>query len=289
MHCSIVGYDSRHSDQTGIYSTNKQVHLSILQRLQSNLQLLRLSHQILNLEPLDITAGKHAKQLALAATRLPPKVIKPLHTAHQPRRLRRRHPGVRHDLAMHEDEALLIGEVEVVRDDGVRLRKRAVQLVSGQVREDDRGRVRRRQRAARHRRRGRVERPLQEVDVSACAGVCVGGGRGGAVTLGRLLLLLARQRQDELRVLAGGVGDALVGVDGDGGTDGGGAVCVAEAPEGLDFLGREGEDLLDVEVGAQRLDAGGGGLGDGGGGAGLRGEGVGLWFRGRRRRGALRL
>ena len=99
-------------------------------------------------------------------------------------------------------------------------------------------------------------------------GAVVAGFAGLLADLLRLrLALLARQGQDKLRVLAGGLGNALVGVHGDTGADGVGVVGVAKAPNGFDLLGRERERLLQVDVGAEGLDASG--FGGFGGGLGL--------------------
>lgn len=172
----------------------------------------------------------------------------------------------------------------MVRDGGVRLRVGAVHLVGGQMGEDDGRGVRAGQgpggdggRGGGGRGGGRVESPLEEVDVGA--GV-VGAGLARLVAnLLRLrFALLAGQGQDELRVLASGVRNALVGLDRDTGADGVRVVGVAEAPDGFDLLGRQRERLLQIDVGAEGLDAGG--FGGFGGGLGLL---LG-WARGRRRR-----
>lgn len=218
---------------------------------------------MLDLEVLRIALGEHAQQLALLPMSLAAKVIEALHAAGQPGRLGGGDARVGHHLAQHEHDALLVRQVEVVRDGGVRLGVGAVDLVGREVGEDDGRGVRAGQRAGgdgRGRRGGRrVKPPLEEVDVGAGAVVARFGGL--VADLLRLrLALLAGQGQHELRVLAGGLGDALVGVDGDAGADGVGVVGVAEAPDRLDFLGRERERLLQVDEGAEGLDAGLGGF-----------------------------
>lgn len=97
-----------------------------------------------------------------------------------------------------------------MRDSRVRLRERAMQLVRGKMRENDR----RSMRVGRLRRRswsvgfsgGWVERPLEKMDVcarSSCFSIFLRGLFG-------LLGLLSGEREDELRIVARGGGNALV-------------------------------------------------------------------------------
>lgn len=213
---------------------------------------LRLLHQLLHLKVLHIAAREHPHKLALATTRLPTKVVEALHRTNQPGRLGCRHAPIRHDLSMHENQTLVIRQIQVMCDSSMRLRKRAVHLERAEIREN-------------HRRgvvvdgvlhggnkvvRGWVECPLQEVDFRGSLGrrpvwrlhVFVGG--------------LAWEREDELGVVAGSFSDAQVRVERDRGTDGGRAVGKSEAPEGLDFFRGQVADLLDVEIGAERFDGG---------------------------------
>ena len=53
-------------------------------------------------------------------------------------------------------------------------------------------------------------------------------------------LTLAREGEDELRVVAGGGGDSGVGLQGDHGAEGLWGLGVTEAPDVFDFEGREG-------------------------------------------------
>lgn len=110
---------------------------------------------------------------------------------------------------MHKNKALVIRQIEVMRDRRMRLRVRAVHLERAEMREDHGGGVCVRRLVRRRSRflRWRVKRPLQEVDICRRLRRCAVGildlwlGLGG---------LLAREREDELRVLARGFCDALV-------------------------------------------------------------------------------
>lgn len=108
---------------------------------------------------------------------------------------------------MHKHEAFLIRQIQVVRKGRVRLGVGSVVFIRGKMSEDHRGRVDivRRRRLLRLRGRG-MERPLQEMDIGAGAG-------GHFLALGGLLFrCLAGQRENELRMLARGGRDALVGI-----------------------------------------------------------------------------
>lgn len=106
-------------------------------------------------------------------------------------------------------------------DGCVRLRISAVQLVRRQLRKDNRGCVRvgklSRRGVFRGGRGRRVEAPLEKVDIGACLGGCLGFA---LLFCWFFLGLRARQRQDELGVLAGCGGNTLVCFDGDYRTDG---------------------------------------------------------------------
>lgn len=133
----------------------------------------------------------------------------------------------------------------MVRDGGVRLGERAMQLVRREMCEEDSGRVGVGclSGSSRWRRRGRrVESPLEEVDV------CAANGRldGLAILVGDLLRLLSGQREDELRVLASGLGDTSVGVQRNTCADGIRVVRVAQSPKCFDFLVWKCEDLFNV-------------------------------------------
>lgn len=113
--------------------------------------------------------------------------------------------------------------------------------------------------------------PLKEMDF------CTGVGGIISLLLGLLGLgLRAGQGENELRVLASGRGNALVCFYRDDGTDGVGVAGMAETPDSFDLLWWEVEYFLDVEEGAERLDACGGFAG------GFRcGVGLGRRWRGR--------
>lgn len=114
-----------------------------------------------------------------------------------------------------------------------------------------------------------MEGPLEEVDV--CAGL------SGSLSLASFLSLLvldgfllfnvvAGQRKNELRMLAGCGRNALVCFNRDNCTDGAGVRRMTESPDTFDFLRREVEELLHVDEGVQGLDTAGLGflgLGDG--------------------------
>lgn len=216
---------------------------------------------MVNLEDLGITSVKATHQLALPLIGLTSKVVEPLHTANQPARFGSRHTGIRHHLAKHEYQALRLCEVEVVGDSGVRLGVSAVQLVRRKRGEDDSRcvgvRKLGRSRGLRRRRSRRVEAPLEEVDVCAS----LGGGLSLASLLSLIVLdrfflldLVAGQRKDELRVLARCGGDTLVCFNRDNCADGAGVRHMTESPDSFDFLGRETEELLDVDEGVEGLD-----------------------------------
>lgn len=92
----------------------------------------------MNPESLDITPSKHPQQFSLPSTSFTLVVIEALNATNQPTCLRDGHAAIRHHLAMHEDETLLIREVEVVRDGGMRLGEFPVKLVRGKMRKHDR-------------------------------------------------------------------------------------------------------------------------------------------------------
>lgn len=170
---------------------------------------LTLLHQLLDLEVFSISPGEHPDQLALAPTGLTIEIIEALHRADQPSRLRRRDTTVRNNLTVHQYQALVIRQIQIVRYSRMGLRERAMHLIGIDVGENDRRGVIIR-RLARGRRRAlgrRVECPLQEVDIRHSL---VLGVRG--LLLGGLAFpSLTREREDELRVVSCGVGDALVG------------------------------------------------------------------------------
>lgn len=254
---------------------------------------------MVNLENLSITSVKATHQLALPFIGLAPEVVEPLHTANQPARLGSRHTRIRHHLTEHEYQTLRLRKVEVVGDSSVRLGVGAVQLVRRKRGEDDSRCVGVRKlsrcRGLRRRRSRRVEAPLEEVNVCAS----LGGGLSLAGFLSLLILdwfflfdIVAGQRKDELWVLAGCGGDALVCFNWDNCADGAGVRDMTESPDTFNFLGRETEELLNVDEGVEGLDAAGlGFLGLGSGllrarrrrdcrrrGRGGRGRrGVGLW------------
>lgn len=156
---------------------------------------------------------------------------------------------------MHKDQTLVIRQIEVVSNSSVRLGIRAVHFIHTQIGEDhSRGVVigRRQSRPLSR----RVESPLEEVNVG-----------NSASSLGRLLCLFgglrARERQDELRVLACGLHNTLVCIQRDRRGNGVRVLRKAEAPERFDLLVWELADLLDIQVGAEGLD-----------GAGLAGDGA---------------
>lgn len=138
-----------------------------------------------------------------------------------------------------------------MRDSRMRLRIRTVHLERAEMCEDHgggvcigcpaRGRSRGR---GRNRVLGRwMESPLQEMNVCCGFRRCTIYLLDFWLSLGRLL---ARKREDELRILASRFRDTLVCVQWDDGADGGGVICVSEAPEGFDFLCWEIPDLLHV-------------------------------------------
>lgn len=151
---------------------------------------------------------------------------------------------------MHENQTLVISQIQVVSDSSVGLSKRTVHLIGAQVGEDHSGSMGVGRRWGRALRR-RVECPLQEVNVRS----------GTSRALGCLLSFLgglgSGKREDELWVLARGRDDALVCVKRDYGRDGVTILCVAQTPESLDLLGWELADLLDVQVCAERFDGAG--------------------------------
>lgn len=128
----------------------------------------------------------------------------------------------------------------MVGNSGMRLSKRAMHLISTEVRKDHSGGVvvRRRWQGALSR---RVESPLQEVNLSSSSSsleiLCIGFIGGD---------LRARERKHELRVLTRCLDNALVCVQWDNCGDRVRVFGVAEAPEGFNFLGWEIANLLDV-------------------------------------------
>lgn len=97
---------------------------------------LRLLHQLLHLEVLHVTPGEHPHQLALTTTGLATKVVEALHGTNQPGRLGGRNPPIRHDLAMHQDQTLVIGQIQVMRDSSVWLRERTMHLECAEISKD---------------------------------------------------------------------------------------------------------------------------------------------------------
>lgn len=97
----------------------------------------------------------------------------------------------------------------MVRDSRMRLRKGPMHLERAEMCEDHSGsmRVGSLARGADRALRRRVECPLQEVDVCCSLGRCTVRILDLCFALGSLL---ARKREDELRVLARGFGNALV-------------------------------------------------------------------------------
>lgn len=93
----------------------------------------------MNPESLNIPSSKHAQQLPLPPASFTLVIIEALDAANQPAGLRNRHAAIRHHLAVHEHQALLVRQVEMVRDGGMWLRELAVKLVRREVREDDCG------------------------------------------------------------------------------------------------------------------------------------------------------
>ena len=171
---------------------------------------LTLLHQLLDLEVLNITPGKHAQQFSLPATRLALEVIEALHATNQPGSLGRRDTAVRDNLAMHQNQALVIRQIQIMRDSRVRLRKGAVHLISTEVGKDhSRGVVIGRVAGRNSRFLGRwVESPLQEMDVRHRLVLSLCGLLLWCLALARL----SREGEDELRVVSCGFGNALVGV-----------------------------------------------------------------------------
>lgn len=146
---------------------------------------------------------------------------------------------------MHQHEALLVREVKVMRDSGVGFRERSMQLVRGEVCEDDSGRVGvgGLRWSSRWRRRGRrVESPLEEMDI----GTANGRLDRLAIFTRYLLRLLSGKREDELRVLASGLGDTSVRFQRNTGTDRVRVIGITQSPERFDFLVRQREDLFNV-------------------------------------------
>lgn len=112
---------------------------------------------------------------------------------------------------MHQNQALIIRQIQMMCDSGMRLRVGPVHLERAEMSKDH-GRGMCVGRVARARDRAlcrRVKRPLQKVDVCCCLSRCTVRVLDLCFALGSLL---PRKREDELRVLARGFGDALVGV-----------------------------------------------------------------------------
>src|SRR3569833_963867 len=141
-----------------------------------------------------------------------------------------------HHLALHEHDALVGGEVDVVRDGGVRLGELAPQLVFGQLGEEHRGGA-----------RGGAERPLQEVDLGPA--------------------LRVRHGEHELRVLPRRCLHGRVRRRRHHGAQRPRRRRVPQPPDGCQLRHREVARLREGENRREGLDAGGGR--GGGGDAGL--------------------
>ena len=206
--------------------------------------LLTLLQQFLNLEVFSITLGEHANQLALTSTGLTSKVIEALNAANQPGSVSGGDSTVRVNLAMHQDQTLIISQIQVVCNSCMRLSIGTVHLEGTQVGKDHSRSVSIRG----FPRRGRnevvsrwVESPLQEVNFCSVLSL-LASGRG--IFDG----LLDRNRKNKLRVVSCGGGNALVCFEWDHGTNGGRAFGMTEAPEGFDLLWREITELFNVQV-----------------------------------------
>lgn len=203
--------------------------------------LLTLLQQFLDLEVFSIALGEHANQLALTSTGLTTKVIEALNAANQPGSVRGRNSTVRVNLAVHKNQTLLIGQIQVVCNSCMRLSIGTVHFEGTQV-----GKNHSRSVCVGRFTRGRnevvsrwMESPLQEVDFGSVLSLL-------AVGRGIFNGLLDRDWKNELRVVASGGSNALVCFKWDNGADRGRTFRMTEAPKGLDLLWRKITELFNV-------------------------------------------
>ena len=181
--------------------------------------LLCLLDQLLNPETL-IPLTKLLQQ-PLPLPKLPP--IKFLQAHNQPPALLNTNASPFNHIPLQQHNALVLRQIQMMRNRRMRLTKLSSQFIFRQVREQHR------------RSRGCGKRPLQEVDF--CASV------------------LSRKGEDELGVPPCSGFDVGVYCGGDGRAQGLRTIGMAEPPDVFDFFCGEGEGFGNVDVGGERLDA----------------------------------